>query len=256
MSSIKISGLTKSYSENSSSRLTVLNNIDLSILDGQFITFFGPNGCGKTTLLKTIAGIEPFDSGSITIDNLNPKQAKSGMIFQNFKESLMPWLTCEENILFPFHLKKRKNHLNEGKARLKEILFKLDINLPLNHYPYQMSGGQNQLTAIIRTLIYQPDVILMDEPFSALDYQTRSFCQNILMNLWMEFRPTILFVSHDLEEAIILADYLVLLSKLPAKVIELKKITLPRPRQSNLYESDDFFNIKKECLRKMKKDIY
>jgi len=131
----------------------------------------------------------------------------------------------------------------------------LEIDLPEGNYPYQLSGGQQQLVAILRTLIYKPDVILMDEPFSSLDYQTRSFMQMTLLDIWQHERPTILFVSHDIEEAIFLADRLVLLSALPASVREIKVIPFSRPRTRSLFESDEFFEVKRECLRMIKKEF-
>ncbi len=227
----------------------MFKDISLDISEGEFITFFGPNGCGKTTLLKVLAGIESYDDGSVSIDSKSPQEAKTGLIFQNYGDSLMPWLDCRQNILFPFSLKKRKNELIEAEKRLANLLSELNIELPLNNYPYQLSGGQQQLVSILRTLIYRPDVILMDEPFSALDFQTRSFMQKILLDLWHREKPTILFVSHDIEEAIFLADRLVLLSSLSGGITEIKKIPFARPRTRKLFESDDFFHVKTECLR-------
>jgi len=226
----------------------VLNDISLDIAPGEFVTFFGPNGCGKTTFLKVLAGIEPFDSGEVRIDSKGPVEAKTGLIFQNYSDSLMPWLTCEQNILFSYSLRKRRQGAADARKRLKGILEDLDIHLPLDNYPYELSGGQQQLTAILRTLIYEPDVILMDEPFSALDFQTRAFMQKTLLDIWQREKPTILFVSHDIEEAIFLADRLVLLGALPTTVRRITAIPFSRPRSRDLFEEDAFFGVKRECL--------
>ncbi|NCB43221.1 MAG: ATP-binding cassette domain-containing protein [Clostridia bacterium] len=251
MAKIKIDHLSKSYPDmnNGDLKVPILNDICLEINEGEFITFFGPNGCGKTSLLKVIAGVEPYEDGSVFIDSNSPKNAKTGLIFQNYGESLMPWLNCRQNILFPYSLKKRKKGYLQAEEKLSNLLRELNLELPLTNYPYQLSGGQQQLVSILRTLIYQPDVILMDEPFSALDFQTRYFMQKILLDLWRREKQTILFISHDIEEAIFLADKLVLLSPLPGSIIETRKIPFVRPRTRELFESDDFFHIKKECLR-------
>ncbi|MBV6506575.1 MAG: Aliphatic sulfonates import ATP-binding protein SsuB [Syntrophorhabdaceae bacterium] len=257
MAKIQIQHLTKSYPPlNSDDKdVLVLNKISLTIVEGEFVTFFGPNGCGKTTLLKVLAGVEPYDSGMVSIDSKSPQEAKTGLIFQNYSDSLMPWLSCRDNILFPYSLKKRKHEITEAKERLANLLSELKIELPLKNYPYQISGGQQQLIAILRTLIYRPDVILMDEPFSSLDYRTRSFMQRILLDIWHREKPTIAFISHDIEEAIFLADRLVLLGSLPTTIREVKAIPFERPRNRDLFESDEFFHIKRECLQAIKREI-
>jgi NitT/TauT family transport system ATP-binding protein len=256
MARILIEHLMKSYpSAAGNGRTQVLNNINLDVAGGEFITFFGPNGSGKSTLLKVIAGIEPYDSGEVSIDNKSPQEAKTGLIFQNYNDSLMPWLNCRDNILFPYSLKKRKHRAQEAGERLSNLLKDLEIDLPKENYPYQLSGGQQQLVAILRTLVYRPDVILMDEPFSSLDYQTRSFMQMTLLDIWQHEKPTILFVSHDIEEAIFLADRLVLLSALPASVKDIKVISFARPRTRALFENDEFFAMKRECLRAMQREL-
>lgn len=256
MAKIEILNLVKSYPplKNGDQRVLVLNDVSLDISEGEFVTFFGPNGCGKTTLLKVLAGIEPFDSGAVAIDSKTPQKAKTCLIFQNYNDSLMPWLTCRDNILYPFSLKKRRHELGAAKNRLSKLVSSLMIDLPLDNFPYQLSGGQQQLTSILRTLIYEPDVILMDEPFSSLDYQTRAFMQKVLLDLWEREKPTILFVSHDIEEAIFLADRLVLLGSLPATVSNVRQIPFERPRSRDLFEADEFFHLKRGCLKEMRKE--
>ncbi|MCK4824061.1 ATP-binding cassette domain-containing protein, partial [bacterium] len=238
MAKIQIEDLVKTYPlPDGDKPLLVLDNISISVQEGKIVTFFGPNGCGKTTLLRVLAGVEPFDSGRVRIDSLTPREAKTGLIFQNYSDSLMQWLTGYDNILFPYHLKKRRDALSDAKERLSRILSELGLDLPLDRFPYEMSGGQQQLLSILRTLIYKPDVILMDEPFSALDYQTRAFMQSILLELWRLEEMTILFISHDIEEAIYLADQLVLLGPLPAQVLRIYDIPFKRPRKQSLMET-------------------
>lgn len=249
MAKITMKDVVKSYaSENGREPVLVLDRFTLSVNKGEFVTFFGPNGCGKTTLLKVVAGVETFDSGTVLIDSKTPVEAKTGLIFQNYSDSLMPWLNGWSNILFSYSLRRRKTKLTEGRERLARLLSELKITLPLDSYPYQMSGGQQQLVAILRTLIYQPDVILMDEPFSALDYKTRDFMQSTLLDMWQHEKATILFVSHDIEEAIFLADRLVLLAPKPTTVAEIRTIPFPRPRSKEILASEEFFHFKQQCL--------
>ena len=251
MADIQIKELGKSYGESAAhdENTLVLNDITLDVKDGGFLTFFGPNGCGKTTFLKVIAGIVPFESGTVEIDSKPPTAARTGFIFQQFSESLMPWLTARQNILFPFNFRRRRNERAEANKRLENLLGDLGLQLPMDRYPYEMSGGQQQLVAILRTLLYRPDVILMDEPFSALDFQTRLYIQDILLEMWQHEGSTILFVSHDIEEAIYLADRVVLFSSLPAQIIAIKDVSLQRPRKQTMKEWAAFIELKHACLR-------
>lgn len=251
MADIRIKGLSKTYGGNSDhdAHTTVFEDITLDVKDGGFLTFFGPNGCGKTTFLKIIAGIVSFESGSIEIDSKPPTAARTGFIFQQFSDSLMPWLTARDNILFPFKLKRRRGEREEANERLGSLISDLGLQIPMERYPYEMSGGQQQLVAILRTLLYRPDVILMDEPFSALDFQTRIYIQDILLKMWRHEGSTILFVSHDIEEAIYLADKVVLFSTRPTQIKAIKDVPLQRPREQAMKEWASFVEMKHSCLR-------
>lgn len=255
MAKIEIRNLLKYYnaSNKSDSKLLVLDKLCLNADEGEFIAVVGPNGCGKTTLLKVIAGIEPYDGGKVLINKKNPLDTKKILIFQNYHDSLFPWLSCLDNILFPFNLKANREGFEKAKERLKNLLKNLKINLPLERFPYELSGGQQQLVAILRAVIYQPDVILMDEPFSSLSYDVRLFMEQILLQIREYKKQTILFVSHDLEEAIFLAKRIVILSNLPAKVIQTVNVPFRYPRKRGILATKRFFEIKKKCLQIMKK---
>jgi len=255
MAKIEIKNLLKYYhvSHKFDSKLLVLDKISLNVGEGEFIAIVGPNGCGKTTLLKIIAGIETYGGGEVLVDKKNPLDTKKILIFQNYHDSLFPWLSCLDNILFPFKLKANREEFEKAKERLKNMLKNLKINLPLENYPYKLSGGQQQLTAILRAIIYQPDVILMDEPFSSLSYEIRLFMEQILLQIREYKKPTILFVSHDIEEAIFLAKRVVIFSGLPAKIIQTVDIPFRYPRRRGLLLTKEFFEIKKKCLQIMKK---
>jgi NitT/TauT family transport system ATP-binding protein len=228
----------------------VLDGVSFSVESGEFITFFGPNGCGKTTLLNIIAGIVKHDSGEVNIDGKSPSEAKMGYIFQNYVESLFPWARVIDNIALPLKL-DGIGHCERHK-RAQELLKQLSISVPLRSYPYQLSGGQKQLVAIARALLFSPDLLVMDEPFSALDHETRFSMQNRIQELWRNQLLTILFVSHEIDEAIYLADRLILLTKRPARIRKVFEIPLPRPRTHQILETEDFFHLKAAVLREFR----
>ena len=256
MSFVEVKNLSKSYIDSNAKPnqiIQVLNNINLEIEKGELITFFGPNGCGKTTLLNIIAGLIDFDSGNVKIEGKNPKEAQIGYVFQNFSDSLFPWCTNIENIALPFEL--RNTPKAERHLKVRAFLEELNINLPLNNYPYQLSAGQQQLVAILRALISNPEILLMDEAFGSLDYTTRIHLENELLKIWEKTKITILFVTHDIEEGIYLGDRLVLLSKRPAKIVNIIKNILPRPRNLDIYKSNSFFELKTKALEVFKHEI-
>jgi NitT/TauT family transport system ATP-binding protein len=249
MSYIEITNLNKTYSADEGSSIKVLKNINLDIQKGEFVTFFGPNGCGKSTLLNIVAGLIDYDSGTITINNKNPKDTKTGFVFQDYSESLFPWQRNIDNIAFSLDSSRGSKKKKHGyiKKYLKEI--GLD-ELPINKYPYQSSAGQQQLVALVRELIYNPDVLLMDEPFVSLDYDRRISQQEFFLSSIQKTSTTILFVSHEIDEAIFLSDRLVLLSQRPASIINIFDITLPRPRKIELLGTEEFFKLKAPILKK------
>lgn len=248
MARIQISNLKKSYRLDDGGELPVISGLELTVGAGELVTLFGPNGCGKTTLLKIVAGVEGYDSGTVLVDNQTPREALTAMVFQNYSDSLMPWLTCWQNVMFPYELRVRREQKQDAESRLRELITSLDLSLPLDSYPYQLSGGQQQLVSILRTLVYQPAVILMDEPFSSLDMQTRMDMQLKLLQAWLHERQTIVFISHDLDEAIYLGDYLYLLAPRPMRVLVKKEVPFERPRGRSLLGSTEFFQFRNECL--------
>ncbi len=254
MAYININNLSKSYKETNGNNIQVLENISLDIKKGEFVAIFGPNACGKTTLINIIAGLIDFDKGSVTIDGKEPSKSKVGFVFQDYNDSLFPWFKNIDNIAFsldsPFGSKKQRHEYIRNYV--KEIGLE---ELPLDKYPYQCSGGQQQLVALIRELIYDPDVLLMDEPFASLDYDRRVSQQEHLLNSWHKTKSTILFVSHELEEAIFLADRLFLLSQRPASIVAIYDIGLPRPRNIQMFEQEAFFKLKVPILRKFREII-
>lgn len=210
--------------------LVVLENIDLGITDGEFFIILGPSGCGKSTLLRSIGGFEKFD-GYVKIDGLEITQPRKDivMVFQDFNQ-LFPWKTVLNNVTFALNKINGHNHA-ENKERALQFLEVVGLTEFKEYYPHQLSGGMKQRVAIARALAVQPKVLLMDEPFASLDAQTRTILQSELLNLWHEFKITIVFVTHNIQEAIILGDRILVMSSSPGRVKHLYKNELDRPRR-------------------------
>ncbi len=254
MAYLSIQNLFKSYKESDGENTQVLNNINLDIGKTEFISVFGPNACGKTTLLNIIAGLLTVDKGSVMIDGKEPSKSKVGFVFQDYNDSLFPWLKNIDNIAFSltssFGPKKKKHQY------IRNYVEEIGLGeLPMDKYPYQCSGGQQQLVALIRELIYDPDVLLLDEPFASLDYDRRISQQEHLLNTWLKTKSTIVFISHELDEAILLADRLILLSQRPATVVDIFDIDLPRPRNVEMYEQEAFFKLRVPILQQFREII-
>ncbi len=205
-----------------------LQDIDLDVQGGEFLSIVGPSGCGKSTLLNIIVGLVPPSAGEIfyagrRVHGINPA---IGYVTQ--QDNLFPWRTLRKNVLLPLEL--RREPRDDREARASVLINKVGLSGFEDHYPHELSGGMRQRANIVRTLIYNPDVILMDEPFGPLDAQTRLALQSQLLRLWQEERKTILFVTHDLTEAIALADRVALMSARPGRVKSLNPVPIPRPR--------------------------
>jgi NitT/TauT family transport system ATP-binding protein len=249
-SSVRVRGLRKSFLVNQNGQATVhdvLGGIDLDVAPGEFVSFFGPNGCGKTTFLTILAGLIEPNEGSISINSSGTGQSRIGFIFQNYRESLYPWLRNIDNIAFPLELHGVGKQ--ERREQARQLIERLGLDLPPDGYPYQLSGGQQQLLSIARALIFNADVLVMDEPFASLDYSTRFSVRDRVQDIWLRTKTTTLFVSHSIEEAIYLADRLVLFSQKPMRVIDEIPILLPRPRHSSIMEHDDFYRIQAHALK-------
>jgi len=226
---------------------------DLDIERHKVTTFFGPNGCGKSTLLNMIAGLAPYEGGSILFDGRALKDVKLGFVFQNYRDALMPWLRAVDNIAYPLKLQGRSR--GEIDHRVQELVDAFEIGFDLKRYPYQMSGGQQQLVSILRALAPDPEVICFDEPFSALDYEMTLFVREMLQRLFIKTRKTLVIVSHDIEEAVWLADRLVLLTRRPTRVAEVVKVDLPHPRDMSTLSSPDFVRIKQRALEVFQREV-
>jgi ABC-type nitrate/sulfonate/bicarbonate transport system ATPase subunit len=218
-----------------------LHDINLTLDDGEFVSVVGASGCGKSTLLRIVAGLEPASAGELTLDNapLLAAGRDRGMVFQQY--TLYPWLSALDNVEFGLrHLPKKQRA--EVARRFLDVVGLLDF---AGSYPFQLSGGMQQRVAIARALALQPSILLMDEPFGALDAQTRSLMQELLLSIWERDRLSVLFVTHDIDEAIFLADRICVLSTKPGQVREIIDVHLPRPRQFSQQVESEFLELKK-----------
>ncbi|SDC79644.1 ABC transporter ATP-binding protein [Geotoga petraea] len=209
--------------------LVVLKNINFKINEGEFISILGPSGCGKSTLLRTVGGFEDFD-GTIKIEErIKEKPGRDViMVFQDFNQ-LFPWLTIEKNILFA--LKHDNKNLKEHKSIAKEYINLVGLKDYADYYPHQLSGGMKQRAAIARALALKPTILLMDEPFAALDAQTRTILQQELLKIWEKVKTTIIFVTHNIQESIILGDKIVVMGTEPGHISKIYNNNLTRPRR-------------------------
>ena len=251
---LKISNLQKIYRDHTQTQIEVFRNFNLQVSEGEFITIFGPNGCGKTTLLNCIAGTIKADSGSITFNDNPTHNLKVGYVFQDYKNSLFPWLKVKDNISFPIKLKGLSKIKREEKVKL--LCKNYGCNIKLELYPYQLSGGQQQFISLLRGLIIEPEIYLLDEPFSSLDYQTTLSMLEKFLEIWRKTKITTLFVSHEIDEAIFLAQKIVLLSNKPTKVVKIFENPLPYPRKIDLLGSLEFAKLKKEILGIYSQEIF
>ena len=206
----------------------VFSDIDLSIEENQFVSILGPSGCGKSTLLSMIAGLENVTEGTILLEGeeISKPGSDRGMVFQ--EPSLFPWLNVKNNVLYPI---KKQLPKQEAEERVKHFLKMVHLSKFTNHYTYELSGGMQQRVAIARALSMDPKVLLMDEPFGALDEQTRDLMQDELTKIWQKTNKTILFVTHSIHEAIKLSDRVIVMGIRPGRVIADIHVDLPRPRK-------------------------
>jgi NitT/TauT family transport system ATP-binding protein len=221
--------LTKVFSaRDRSPAVRALDHVDLVQTEGEFLAIMGPSGCGKTTLLNIIAGFETADEGACLVDGkpVNGIGPDRGVVFQEY--ALFPWMTVERNVTFAMHVAGKWS--NDAPSRIINILERLGVANFRHAFPKDLSGGMRQRVAIARILAIDSPIMLMDEPFGALDSLTRSVMQKELMDLWRETRKTVLFVTHDVDEAIYLADRVLVMTPRPGRIVLDVSVDLPRPR--------------------------
>jgi NitT/TauT family transport system ATP-binding protein len=230
-----------------------LGNFDIDVEEGEFLSIVGPSGCGKSTFLNILLGLIKPDSGDLTLDGrkISGPGNDRAMVFQEF--GLLPWRTVENNIELGLELKK------VPRAKRRAIAERLVTLVGLagfeKHYPHELSGGMKQRVGLARALATEPDVLLMDEPFAALDAQTRDLMQVELLRIWREAKKTVLFVTHQIDEAIYLSDRVIVMSKRPGRAKKIFPIELPRPREYEMRVTPEFNALKLEIWNTLKDEI-
>jgi NitT/TauT family transport system ATP-binding protein len=225
---VDISGVTIAFKGAQSQTTTAVQDVDLFLRPGEFAALIGPSGCGKSTLLNAVAGFVRPAKGGIVVDGADVTRPMPaiGVVFQNF--ALFPWFTALGNVEFP--LKQFGMTRAARRERALEALAEVGLADHARKYPGQLSGGMKQRVAIARTLVSNPNVLLLDEPFGALDAQTRLSMQGLLLRLWEKRRQTVLFVTHDVDEALVLADVIYVMSAGPGRIVKRIDVDTPRPR--------------------------
>ena len=223
-----------------------VQGLDCQIEPGQFVCILGPSGCGKSTLLGALAGHLQASTGSLKVDGtqVSGPSPQRGMVFQ--QHTLFPWRTVRDNVAFG--LKMRGISKTERHQAADEILALVGLEGFADRWPDQLSGGMQQRVEIARVLINRPRLLLMDEPFGALDALTRLNMQELLLDIWTRIRTTVVFVTHDIDEALFLADRLLVMSTRPGRIIEDLRLDFPRPRTTELVTSHEFSHLKRHCL--------
>jgi len=243
----------KKNGEGGQSRVEALKGISLDVADQEFVSIVGPSGCGKTTLLRIIDGLIPFDGGEILIDDRKiggPAQDR-GMVFQNF--GLLPWRSVVDNVALGLEIAGVS--AEKRKPVVRRWIEVVGLEGFENHYPHELSGGMQQRVGLARTLAIDPVVILMDEPFGALDAQTRELMQEELLRIWSQNKKTVIFITHSIDEAIYLADRVVLMSARPGRIAEVLKVDLPRPRWNyDVRGTPQFTELRAHIWQRLRED--
>lgn len=236
-----------------SKTVVAIDNISIDVPDNQFAVIVGPSGCGKSSLLYLVAGLAEPTSGQILLGNeeVDGPGPDRGMVFQSY--TLFPWLTVRENV--EFGLKRRKVPAAEREEIVNRYLNETGLAAFHDAYPKQLSGGMMQRVAIARALANDPKILLMDEPFGALDSQTRNSMQKLLLRVWEEHRKTVLFVTHDIDEAILLGDRIYVMTARPGRLKEEIVVPIPRPRSMDMVLEPEFIAVKRQILELLKNEI-
>ncbi len=242
MSSVSIQAVSRTFEGRQGQRTHALLPVDFEVRDNDFVTILGPSGCGKSTLLRIVAGLDHATSGRVLLDGMPVEGpgADRGMVFQSY--TLFPWLTIEQNIRFG--LRERGMLESAQKERAAYFIAKVGLRGFEQHFPKQLSGGMQQRTAIARALANDPKILLMDEPFGALDNQTRVLMQELLLGIWEAERKTVLFVTHDIDEAIFMANRVAVFSARPGRIKTELAVDLPHPRHYTIKTSPEFMDLK------------
>ena len=253
MSLLSIEGVRKEYQARGK-RVVALESVDLDIREGEFVTIVGPSGCGKSTLLNLIVGLLRSSGGRIVFNGVAIDGICTQIGYVTQKDNLFPWRTLVENVEIALEIRGMARVSRRSQA--EELIERVGLRGFEDHYPHELSGGMRQRANIIRTLIYDPELILMDEPFGPLDAQTRIVLQDELLKLWSTTKKTIIFITHDLIEAITLADRVVLMSSRPGRIKAIEQVSIARPRDVfKIHQSEQFRAVYENLWRELRPEV-
>jgi len=248
---VRIDAVSKDF-EKRGLKVRALDTISLDIRPREFVAVLGPSGCGKSTLLNIVAGFEATTAGQALFkgEAIRDPSPRRAVVFQ--EPALFPWLSVTDNVTFGPRVQGKPRAEYEDRARA--ILEQVGLAQFAKHYPGELSGGMRQRVGIARVLVMDPEVLLMDEPFGALDAQTRTLMQELLLDVWTRYRQTVLFITHDIEEALLLADKVYVMTARPGRIKRAIDVTLPRPRPEDVTTSPLFNDLKREILHLIREE--
>lgn len=245
---LELKGLHKSFRSNGTAR-EVLRNINLSVMDGEFVSIIGPSGSGKTTLFQLIGGLQQIDAGEIWLDDVNISGQKGHIAYMPQQASLLPWYSVKQNIALALQI----SHVPKPAAlkQAEQWLQQVGLAEYANEYPHKLSGGMSQRVSFLRALLSPQKLMLLDEPFGALDALTRLHMQRWLLSIWEQHRRSVLLVTHSIEEALLLSDRIIVFSANPATVIDEIKVPFARPREGELWSDSTFNELKQRIYKQL-----
>jgi len=252
---LTVKNLRKTYGSGPGA-VRAIDDISFTVAKGEFVSIVGPSGCGKTTLLKCLSGLLTPTAGEVRVDGrvVTSPPPELALVFQDYSQSLMPWLTVAENVMMP--LKSKGMRKAARVALMEEAIRSVNLSHAVDRYPWQLSGGMQQRVAIARGLAYQPEIMLMDEPFASVDAQTRADLEDLMLAISKRTGVTILFVTHDVDESVYLGDRVIVLTNAPTRVGEVLDVPLPSPRdQIETKELPEFLGLRNRVMRNIRHSI-
>jgi ABC-type nitrate/sulfonate/bicarbonate transport system ATPase subunit len=242
---IRVEGLERAF-DHDGQRVVAFEDVSFGLRDGEFATIVGPSGCGKTTLLNVVAGLIEPTAGRVLISGEDKDEPRHEISYMFQKDLLLPWRNIRDNVALGLEIQRLTKR--EARRRSQEMLEHFGLGPFAFHYPFQLSGGMRQRVALMRTLLCDRPILLLDEPFGALDALTRSFMQEWLLEIWAEAQRTILFVTHDIEEAVFLSDRVLVMTARPGRIKAEVVVGIPRPRRYGIVTSGEFISAKEKLL--------
>ena len=251
---LKVDHLAKTYGEGDAA-VEAIHDLSFEVRENEFVCIVGPSGCGKTTLLKCMSGLLRPTAGQVLLHGrpVGGPPERMALVFQDYSRSLFPWMTVRQNVAFP--LRRKRIDRAESRRLVEHAVESVDLTRVLDRYPWELSGGMQQRVAIARAVAYQPEILLMDEPFASVDAQTRADLEDLILGVRREFGVTVVFVTHDIDESVYLGDRIVVLSPSPTVVREALEVDLPEPRdQLDTKELPQFAHLRAHVFRLIKRD--